>query len=87
MLNWRRDPWISLIALYVIVTQAGVGILSALRAEPSGTYFLLNHFIFLALIGLWIDADSRRTRVMRIWDLGFFHYVAWPIIVPCYLFK
>ena len=83
----ENDSWIRLIALYVVISQAGVGILAAMRAEPSGAYFLLNHFIFLALVGLWLDADNRRNRVMQIWDLGFFHYLAWPIVLPYYLVK
>jgi len=31
--------------------------------------------------------DSREKQALRVWDMGFFLLLAWPVIVPYYLVK
>ena len=38
-------------------------------------------------IGWWLRTDSRRRGVLSVYDLGFFLYLAWPIVMPYYLVK
>jgi hypothetical protein len=40
----------------------------------------------LAVI-LWLQKDAARTGVGAVQDLGFFVWLAWPVVIPWYVFK
>jgi polyferredoxin len=38
-------------------------------------------------LGWWLRTDSRRRGVLSVYDLGFFLYLGWAIVMPYYLIK
>jgi hypothetical protein len=81
-LGARRLP------LLIFAFVAAVGLeRGALHSDISGSSALLQYILLFCLIGYWLDVDSREKRTLRVWDMGFFLYVAWPFILPYYLVK
>lgn len=62
------------------------GLYSAKGLQPSGA-FLLIYVAILTSVGRWLALDSRRRGFHWAWDMGFFLYLAWPLIMLYYLFK
>jgi hypothetical protein len=77
------------IAIFAFLAVVGLerGALSARHADIPGSSALLQYILLFCLIGYWLDADSREKRTLRVWDMGFFLYVAWPVILPYYFVK
>lgn len=76
-----------LIFAFLAVVRLEQGALLARHANIPGSSTLLQYVLLFCLIGYWLDVDSREKRTLRIWDMGFFLYVAWPFILPYYLVK
>jgi hypothetical protein len=76
-----------LLYLFVLVTQFIFGLYGARGVDPPGSYRLLYALAFLWLFGWWLQQDSRQHRFKWVYDLGLFLYIAWPVIIPYYLFK
>jgi hypothetical protein len=76
-----------LLILFMFVTSIGQGAYAGLGIEPPGYFTLISHFGLLSLIGFWFIVDSRKHRVNWILDMGVCVYLAWPIVLPYYLFK
>jgi len=76
-----------LIFAFLAVVGLERGALWARHADITGSSTLLQYVLLFCLIGYWLDVDSREKRTFRVWDLGFFLYVAWPFILPYYLVK
>jgi hypothetical protein len=72
---------------FVATIQAERGTCSARRIDLPGPSTFFHVIVLMCLSIYWLDVDSRKTRVMRVWDMGFFMSVAWPIIVPYYLIR
>jgi hypothetical protein len=71
----------------VVITQFGYGAYLGAHLEfPDGISLLFSIGI-LWVVGWWLRTDSRRRGVLRVYDLGFFLYLAWPIVMPYYLLK
>lgn len=39
------------------------------------------------VIAYWLETDTSRTRLMRVYDREFFFFIGWPFILPYYLIK
>lgn len=76
-----------LLYVFVAVTQFASGIYLASEVEPPPAFTLLYPFAFLWVIGWWLMRDSRERAVKWVFDLGLFLYIAWPFVMPYYLFK
>jgi len=76
-----------LIVAFLAVVGLERGALQARHADIPGPSTLLQYVVLFCLIGYWLDVDSREKRTFRVWDMGFFLYVAWPFILPYYLVK
>lgn len=76
-----------LILAFPAVVGLERGALLARHADIPGSSTLLQYVLLFCLIGYWLDVDSREKRTLRVWDMGFFLYVAWPFILPYYLVK
>ena len=76
-----------LIVVFLALVGLERGALLAQHADIPGSSTLLQYVLFFCLIGYWLDVDSREKRTLRVWDMGFFLYVAWPFILPYYLVK
>jgi hypothetical protein len=76
-----------LLYIFIVVTQFAYGIYVARNAAPPPAFTLLYPFCFLWVIGWWLMRDSRVHNVKWVFDMGLFLYIAWPFIMPYYLFK
>ena len=76
-----------LLYLFLLFTQPAFGLYTARGIEPPGLFEMLYSLCFLWIIGWWLQRDSRKRGFKLVYDMGFFLYIAWPIIMPYYLFK
>jgi hypothetical protein len=70
-----------------VMMQAMNGMFAGLEREPLGGVTLFGYLMLFGLMGYWLDKDSRQHRISWVFDMGFFLYLAWPVIVPIYLFR
>jgi hypothetical protein len=76
-----------LLYLFLLVTHPIDGLYLARGVEAPGVYRLLSLLALIWLMGWWLQQDSREHRFKWVYDMGFFLYIAWPVILPYYLFK
>ena len=76
-----------LLYLYVGLMQLANGIYLAARIEPPPGFNLVDFFGLLWILGWWLLTDSRKRGLAWVYDIGFFLTIAWPFIMPYYLFK
>ena len=84
---FRAKTWAILSLAFLAAGQMERGACFARGADVPGPSELLQYIALLCLTGYWFDLDSRETGVLRVWDMWFFLYVAWPVVVPYYLVK
>lgn len=84
---FRAGIWAILIFAFLAAIQAGRGACFARHSDIAGSSAILQYVVLLCLIGYWLSVDSREKKTLRVWDMGFFLYVAWPVIVPYYLVR
>ena len=77
----------ALLSIYLVVTQIIAGFYLSRDAELPATYTFLHPLGQLWIIGWWLEKDSRRHGVAWVFDMGLFLAIAWPFIMPYYLFK
>jgi hypothetical protein len=76
-----------LLYTFVVITQFAYGAyLGAQLQFPDGVS-LIYGFGLLWAVGWWLRTDSSRCGVLSFYDLGFFLYLAWPVVMPYYLLK
>jgi hypothetical protein len=76
-----------LLYTFVVITQFTYGAyLGAELQFPEGVTFVYAVGILWAT-GWWLRTDSRRRGALAVYDLGFFLYLAWPVVMPYYLVK
>jgi polyferredoxin len=76
-----------LLYTFVVITQFAYGAyLGAQLQFPEGIR-LIYLIGMLWAVGWWLRTDSRRRAVLSVYDLGFFLYLAWPLVMPYYLLK
>lgn len=75
--------------LYAVVGlgQATAGFYSAVRVDEPPAFITLYPLALLWAVGAWLRADSRTRGVKWVLDMGLFLYIAWPVLMPYYLFK
>jgi hypothetical protein len=72
---------------FVVITQFAYGLYLGQQIETPGAYTLLHWAAQLWIIGWWLRTDSCKRGVAWVYDLGFFLCIAWPLVLPYYLFK
>jgi hypothetical protein len=77
----------ALLYFFLVVTRIIAGIYTASGTEQPRAYLLLYPLSFLWILGLWLQKDSRKNGAPWVFDMGFFLYQAWLIIMPYYLYK
>ena len=89
MKSWSSGArcWAILIFALSAVIQVERGACWARHSDIPGPSALLQNVVFFSLIAYWLNVDSRERQIPRVWDLGFFLFLAWPVIVPYYLVK
>ena len=76
-----------LLYAFVVITQFAYGLYIGRQIEAPAAYSLLQGAAQLWIIGWWLRTDSRKRRVVWVYDLGFFLCIAWPLVMPYYLIK
>ena len=89
MKSWFSEAKIFAILIFVFVAliQVERGICYARHSEMPGPSVLVQYVVLFCLIAYWLDKDSHEKQVGRVWDMGFFLSVAWPVIIPYHLIK
>jgi hypothetical protein len=60
----------------------------ARNSDIPGSSAMVEYVVRVRLIGCGLEADSRDKRtLLRLWDMGFFLFVAWPVILAYYVLK
>ena len=62
-------------------------IYGALGLEPAPLMAFLLIYGPVIAVAIWLGADNRHRRVMRVHDSGFFFYVTWPVTLPWYALR
>jgi len=60
---------------------------TAVEVEPSSAVTLFLLFGPLLTVLIWLQKHAKRAGVPQVLDLGFFLWLAWPIVIPWYAFK
>ena len=84
-LKWKLPGILCLTYFAAIQTERGIFL--ARGTDIPGPSALFDYVVCACLIGYWFEADSRKTRVLRQWDMGYFLSFGWPFIIPYYLAK
>ncbi len=73
--------------IMLFLVQFISGIYSAKEIEASGGFVFITRLILVCLLLYWFRTDSRKTGFGIVIDMGFFIILAWPILLPYYLYK
>jgi len=71
----------------VLITQFAYGAYAGAQLEVPAAVPIFYKLGLTWALGWWLRRDSRSRGVPSIYDLGFFLYLAWPIVMPYYLIK
>src|SRR3982751_314282 len=77
----------ALLYIYLVITQTIAGFYLSRGIELPPTYTFLYPLGLLWIMGWWLQKDSRKHGVAWVFDMGLFLSLAWPFIMPYYLFK
>ena len=84
-------PWNDIRFRIAVLTAAFCSAATALYAltgtEPSVSVTLLILFGPSLSVILWMQKDAHATKTGAVHDLGFFLFLAWPVVLPWYVFK
>src|SRR3981081_4614508 len=72
---------------FVAITGVADAFYFGRQIEPPGIFTLIRWVGLLWVMGWWLRTDSRKRAVDSVYDLGFFLYIAWPVVMPYYLVK
>ena len=92
MKRWSLDARFFAVLTFVFVAFAQVerAFAYARHLEEPGFSVLIQYVILPCLMVYWLERDSHERevgQVWRVWDMGFFLLVAWPVIIPYHLIK
>jgi hypothetical protein len=76
-----------LLYTFVVLTQFAYGAYLGAQLQFPESVTLIYAVGMLWVVGWWLGTDSRRRGVLSVYDLGFFLYLAWPVVMPYYLVK
>jgi hypothetical protein len=77
----------ALLCVLLVLTQIIVGLYLSRELELPPSFVLLSRLGLMWVLGWWLQTDSRKHSIKWVYDIGLFLYIAWPFIMPYYLFK
>jgi len=83
----RLSSTVIIIIVFLSFIQIVNGLFEVRGSEPSGAFQFLSYIILFSLVGYWFSHDNRKYKIDWVYDMGFFLYLAWPLIILFYLFK
>src|SRR5438128_9503866 len=75
------------LAVFFLLGNLGSCIYVAAGRPPSALFILLYSTGVFWAIAAWIIADARRLGVAVPFDIGWFAFFAWPLVLPYHVFK
>ena len=72
---------------FAALAQMEAGVFYAHHLEMPWSSNHTQTFVYAILMTFWLDYDSRERKSWRVWDLGYFAFAAWPLVIPYYLIK
>jgi len=79
--------WGVLILALLAGAQFERGVCRVRHLEVPELSGFLQLVAFTCLIKHWLKLDSQQRQAPRVWDMGFFLVLAWPVIAPYHLVK
>jgi hypothetical protein len=80
-------PSLRYAVISAILCSLGAAFYSSAPVEPLPIVaFVLTVGPLFAVIS-WLQKDARRTGVGAVHDLGFFLWLAWPVVIPWYVWR
>ncbi|MFL6207406.1 MAG: hypothetical protein ACJ74W_01060 [Pyrinomonadaceae bacterium] len=76
-----------MLCVFVSSVQFASGWYSMLALELPAPFVLLRALGYVYVLGYWLTHDSRQRQFKGICDLGLWLFIAWPVLLPYYLFK
>lgn len=76
-----------LLYVFFCISQISRGVYLAYGIEPPPAYELLHFVGIIWIFGWWLRQDLTKHKVEWPIDLGLFLQIAWPVVVPYYLFR
>lgn len=55
--------------------------------SPPSAFSIIGYAGIFWITGDWFIKDSKKRGIDWAFDMGFFMYLAWTVLLPCYLFK
>lgn len=80
----HSTKWLQRFCLACWLLAAGYG---ALLLEPARPMLLGLMFGPPIALTSWLAADTRRTHVANVVDIGWLFYAMWPILLPWYVYR
>lgn len=71
---------------FTFAVQLINGLYEAWMLEPSSAYSYLLYFAQASILLWWLTEDSKQTGDTWPLDLGYFIYLAWPVLILYHLF-
>lgn len=75
----------------LLVTSAICAAIAALYALPplpeNALVLLVTTLAPMVAAANWIRSDARARKIALVQDLGFFLFIAWPVVIPWYAIK
>ena len=75
------------LAVFFLLGNLGGCVYLAAGRTPSSRFILLYSVGVFWAIAAWIIADARRLGVALPFDIGWFAFFAWPLVLPYHVFK
>jgi hypothetical protein len=77
----------ALLCILLVISQIVTALYVSRDLELPPEFILLVRLGLVWGIGWWLQKDNHRHQIKWVYDMGLFLYIAWPFIMPYYLFK
>jgi hypothetical protein len=81
-----QDTTLRVALLTAVTCSIAVALYTAAEIPPPPVISTLVIFAPASVVFLWLEKDAWRTGVGAVQDLGFFLWLAWPVVIPWYAF-
>jgi hypothetical protein len=83
----KISPVTALLYLFVITQQTIAGVYLSSGLEPPPVFTFISAPAYIWILGWWLSQDIRKREMDWLFDMGFFLYLAWPLVLPYHLLR